>query len=211
MDTDIHKQVVAKTRYVVVAKLCEPDYKAERTYLRAELAFVERKLSEGRHLEWIGLHKLGVLRHEDWQKYHRSLIHYGRALDDYAEAVKDGVLPVKFSVGNSSREPDKKVNVRVHVIHGRVDAKRKPPTRPDRVDGSKKGSLLAKWPKITEFSRRGIQVTPHVVSAELSSLHGHDAAVLINQLVHVHCGPDTDVTYEIHSANVADETGAVTF
>jgi hypothetical protein len=27
----------------------------------------------------------------------------------------------------------------------------------------------------------------------------------------VHCGPDTNVTYEIHSQNVADETGEVEF
>jgi hypothetical protein len=211
MVTDLQKTTQPTSRYDVVAKLCEPDYKAERRFIRTELAFVKKKLAEGPRLEWIGLHKLGALRHQDWQDYHRALLHYDKQMDDYAEAVKDGVLPVKFDVYNDSKEPDKQIYVRVHVIHGKIDSKRQPPARPKRIDSNKGTSLALKWPKSGDFSRTNIKITPHVVSAEFSALGAHDAAVLINQLVHVHCGPDTDVVYEVHSNNVADETGDVEF
>jgi hypothetical protein len=197
--------------YSVMAKLCEPDYAAEYKYLRTEMAFVERKLTERRpaFLRWVSAPGLGIFRHEDWRKYHHSLDHYGKQLKKYSEEVIAGVLPVKFAVYNAGERADHEVAVRVHVKSGRVDEKRKAPARPDRLDGSGSAWPKLKWPELTGFARTKIKVTAHGVAAELSMLHSHDGAVLVNQLVHVHCEPDTRVTYEVRSRNVKHETGDV--
>jgi hypothetical protein len=59
------------------------------------------------------------------------------------------------------------------------------------------------------FARTGIKITAHEVKADFSTLDSHDGATLINQIVHVHCGPDTQVFYEIRSKNVVRESGEV--
>lgn len=210
----VHKEnpVPEEPQYIVAAELCEPDYKAEFRYLRAEMAFVQRKLAEPRKgfLARLSLPGLGIFRHEDWRKYHHTLEHYGKQLEDYSEAVVKGVLPVKFAVYNASGEPDERVAACVRVKNGRMDSKKKPPARPERMDGKQRASQLKlSWPMMTGFVRRKIKMTEHEISAEFSALEAHDGATLINQLVHVHCGPDTEVVYEIRSKNVPHETGEV--
>jgi hypothetical protein len=199
--------------YSVTAKLCEPDYKAEFKYLRTELAFVERKLAEKRSafLRRLSVPGLGIFRYEDWRKYHHALELYQKQLKRYEEEVVLGVLPVKFGVYNDAERTDRLVDVRIQVQNGRVDDKRKPPARPERMDGGSGHGLKLVWPREGGFSRTKIKVSGHEVSAEFSVLGAHDGATLINQLVHVHCGPDTHVGYEVHSKNVAHERGEVTF
>ncbi len=200
----------SEPQYVVAAKLCEPNYKAELKYLRAEMAFVERRLSAPSNVwSWLSIPTLGIFKREDWRKYHRTLDHYGKQLDEYAQSVKDGVLPVKFAVYNTSKRPDKRILVKVHAEEGRFDVKKQPPARPSRMDpaGHTGTKLSLVWP--SGFLRRKILLDAHTVQAELSALEGHDGAVLVNQLVHVHCGPDTTVTYDLSSLNVAHESGEV--
>ncbi len=204
--------VSEEPHYLVTAKVCEPDYKAEFTFLRAEMAFVERKIAEHRpkYLRWLKLPESGIFRREDWRKYHHALERYGNQLQEYAETVAEGrVLPVKFTIYNDYGRADRRVVVRVRVENGRVDEHKKPPARPERIDANGGAGLKLVWPKLTGFSRRDIKVTGHEVSAELSGLGAHDGATIVRPLLHVHCEPDTRVVYEIHSRNVPQETGDV--
>lgn len=209
-----HKENSAaeEPHYMVIAKLCEPDYDKEFKFLETELAFVERKMAEPRakYLGRLSVASLGFFRREDWRKYRQMLIHYGKQLEEYSEAVENGVLPLKFAVHNNSGRSDRRVVARVLLENGRLDDKEKPPARPERMDGSSP-SLKLKWPHLTGFSRRAIAISGHEVKAEFSELGAGEGAVLINQLVHVHCGPDTRATYEVRSRNVAYETGEVIF
>ena len=209
----MHKErpVEVEPHYWVMAKLFEPKYEDEWKFLRAERKVVERKLAEkpSAVLRQLSIPGLGILQRRDWQRYGRALDHYEHQLKLYADEVADGVLPVKFLAYNRDNRSDKRVHVRVSVQDGRVDTKKKVPERPERIDGNGKPAAKWKWPKIGRFSRSGISITGHTVTAEFSGLGSHDGAVLVNQLLHIHCGPDTEVTYELRSRNVLHETGDV--
>jgi len=210
----MHKEKLAEgdPHYWVMAKVCEPDYAAELKFLKAEIAFVERKLDGPwpAYTDKLSVPVLGILGRNDWLKYHRKLHHYGERLEVYSEEVEAGVVPLKFAVYNASEHADHHIAIRVRVEDGRIDDKKKAPVRPERIDGSGKSHGL-KWLLPSKFSRRGVKVTGHAVAAEFSQLDGHDGAALITQIVHLHCEPDTDLTYEIRSRNVDHETGEVTF
>lgn len=200
--------------YIVAAKLCEPDYEAEFKYLRAEMIAVDRKLAEDRSglLHQVSLPKMGIFNEQDWRKYRLELKHYAKQLEDYAIDIMDGVLPVKFGVYNDASKADHGIKILVRVLHGRVDTHKKPPTRPLRPEDKFASNLKLSWPrKRNGFSRRKIRIENHEISAEFSTLRAGDGATLINQLIHVHCTPDTVVTYEIKSRNVRHETGDVEF
>lgn len=203
-----HEAGTGDPQYWVVAKVCEPDYDAELRYLDMELAFVGRKLAK-RHHGWPSLPNLGFFTHHDWKDYEHRLKKYAHQLDAYAEDVEDGWLPVKFAVYNASGAPDHQIKVKVKVAAGTVSQSRQLPDRPDRLDAGSRPWLKLKLPPFNGFSRRNIKITPHGVAAEFSQLHKGDGATLVNQIVHVHCGPDTHVTYELQSRNVAHETGDV--
>jgi len=196
--------------YYVIAQLCEPKYEAEWKYLQTEKAFVKRKLASRGRWRWVSLPALGVFSAADWRKYGHELDSYAKRLHRYAEDVEEGVLPVKFAVYNRAARPDGQVRVAVHVEGGRIDERLQAPARPARLDAGAKP-----WPKLLlpgrGFARSGISITKHSVAAELSQLGGRDGARLIKQLLHVHCGPETQITYEIASRNVAHETGEVEF
>lgn len=197
--------------YMVMAKVMEPDYAAEARYLAAERAYVERELAKKRH--WIqnavAATGLGVLTRDDWKHYKHELDKYESKLADYAEEVRLGVLPVKFAVYNDHDRADRNIHTSISVTSGRVDAKRTPPSRPDRIDAIKRMKLKIKLPKPGEFSRSNIEISTHKLAAQFSLLGPHDGAVLINQLVHIHCGPETEVEYVVSSQNVHEELGDV--
>jgi hypothetical protein len=198
---------------MITAELIEPDYDAELRYIRTEMEYVERKIAEkGRGL----IHKLswpsvGILSHKDWLAYRRALKHYYEKLLDYADDVEDGVLPVKFAVHNAANRADQDVALTVLVHGGRIDTAKQPPVRPERADGAPGQEAGVKWPRLTGFRRRDIKISEHSIGVVLSKLGAKDHAMLVNQLVHVHCGPDTDVEYEVRSQNVPHETGPVEF
>jgi hypothetical protein len=197
--------------YWVAAKVCEPEYESERKFLVAETAFVERKRVEAsrRFLKWLSLPSWGIYGQKDWRNYEHKLDEYGRDLQNYAEDVEGGVLPVKFAVYNGAKAADVQIRVAVKVEDGRVDTLRKPPERPTRLDGLPKPILKLGLPKFQGFTRRHIKISDHKIAADLSGLGADDAAMLVNQLVHIHCGPDTQVTYEVSSKNIPRETGEV--
>ncbi|HVQ43978.1 MAG TPA: hypothetical protein VMT30_03350 [Candidatus Saccharimonadia bacterium] len=203
-----HHQPASEPHYLVLAQLCEPNYKAERKFLDAEMAYVERKLDEMRHGWRPSVPSLGFFSRNDWHKYAHELATYDRQLEHYAAEVDEGVVPVRFSVINEAEVADTNVHVAVNVKGGRIDAAKKPPARPARLDGSGKG-----WPKLAVprpgFSRRAISIKPHTVGAVLSNLGGRDGVGLVNETLHLHLGPDTEVSYVIMSQNVAHETGEV--
>ncbi len=205
MDKRKHNEPEHGRHYLVMAQVCEPKYGDEMKFVAAEKALVARKLAAARG---ISLPKLGFYGQDDWKRYEHQLEKYARQLEEYEEDVDGGILPVKFAVYNDAEFSDRGIHVTVKVKGGRVDSVKKPPERPERLDGGRKP-----WPKLTlpkpGFSRRNVRITPHAVSVVLSNLHAEDGAVLVNQLVHVHCGPETTVHYEVMSHNVAHETGDV--
>jgi len=199
-----------KSHYWVMAKLCEPKYESELAFVRTEVAFAERKIVERKaslFREW-SLPAAGFFHHKAWRKYVSALEHYANLLEKYRGEVAGGVLPVKFVVHNQAEINDERVKVGVHVKNGRVDTDKKAPERPERLDGRGKPNKFS-WPKLSGFSRGGIKITAHTVVAEFSTLGPSDGAVLVNQLVHVHTEPDTLISYQISSRNVAHETGEV--
>jgi hypothetical protein len=199
------------SNYWIMAELKEPDYEAETKYLMAELKYVERVLhAKSAHgLGKISLPSLGIFSHKDWRHYEHELRKYAEKLQKYATGVQEGVLPVKFSVYNNSENNDSDVMVKLKVTHGRVDELRKAPKRPDRLDAPIKPWKPKLLPLGLTFSRSQIKITAHGVGAKLSALGPHDGAALVNQVVHLHCGPDTEVTYAVTSRNVEHETGVV--
>ncbi len=200
----------AEPHYILAAKLCEPNYETEMKFLETELAFVERKLSERPDMwSWVSIPALGFFQRKDWRKYRHDLEHYEKQLEKYSEEVANGILPVKFAVYNASSVPDEHVAVRIRVEEGRVDEHKKAPARPPRMDAPGHVGSKFNFTLFAGFTRRNVKIGPHVVSAELSSLNEHDGAMLVNQLLHIHCGPDTQVTYEVRSMNVVHEAGEV--
>lgn len=191
-----------------MAQVIEPDYELEKRYLKAELAFAKRKLATTRH-SWPSWPNLGILARQDWQHYAHKLETYEHQLDKYAQAVQEGVLPVKFAVYNPTKHADNSVHVKVKIANGTISQTKQPPSRPERID--KGGHNLPKLtiPKITSFRRTGVRITEHTISAELSQLNACDGATLVNQLLHVNCGPDTRVSFEISSYNMPHEQGEV--
>jgi len=136
----MHKEKLAEgdPHYWVMAKVCEPDYAAELKFLKAEIAFVERKLDGPwpAYTDKLSVPVLGILGRNDWLKYHRKLHHYGERLEVYSEEVEAGVVPLKFAVYNASEHADHHIAIRVRVEDGRIDDKKKAPVRPERIDGS---------------------------------------------------------------------------
>lgn len=205
------KQQAADTpQYWVMAKVCEPKYEDERKFVAAEVAFAERRIAKHKEsaFRWVSLPAFGVFHHKAWREYIHSLKHYEQQLGKYQDEVAAGVLPVKFAVQNAADEADAQVKIRVQVKDGRVDVDKKVPERPERLDGRGKHTKIS-WPKVGGFSRSEIKITPHAIVAKFSTLGSNDGAVLVNQLVHLHCGPDTEVTYYITSLNVVHESGEV--
>jgi hypothetical protein len=199
------------SNYWIMAELKEPDYEAEAKYLAAELKYVERMLHSKavQGLGQISLPSLGIFGHKDWRHYEHELRGYAQKLQKYARGVEEGVLPVKFSVYNNTESTDSDVTVKLKVANGRVDELRKVPKRPARLDAHAK-PWKPKFPPLgLTFSRSQIKITAHGVGAKLSALGPHDGAALVNQVVHIHCSPETEVTYAVTSRNVEHETGAV--
>ena len=193
-----------------MAKLCEPKYESEQAFVRAEVAFAERKIAERKaslFREW-SLPAAGFFHYKAWRKYVNALEHYEHQLAKYQDEVAAGVLPLKFVVHNQGDINDERVKVGVHVKNGRVDEDKKVPERPERLDGHGKPGKFT-WPKLSGFVRSGIRISEHFVKAEFSMLGPSDGVVLVNQLLHVHTEPDTDIRYQISSRNVAHETGEV--
>jgi hypothetical protein len=201
-----HSRAPKEPHYWVMAEVCEPKYAKEIKFLETELAFVRRKLAE--HGTRISMPSFGFYGHQDWRKYEHKLQHYADQLGQYAEDIQHGVLPIRFLVYNSAELKDTGIHVSVKVKGGRVDEGKKAPERPERIDGPGKGLPKFLLPRLG-FSRTGIKVTPHSVSAVLSDLGSKDGAALMNQVVHVHLGEHTEVTYEVMSHHVSHETGHV--
>ena len=200
-----------ESNYWVMAKITEPKYEAESRWVAAERLIIEHKLAH--HRRWFktaSSPKLGVFSREDWHEYAHELDRYEHKLAAYAQSVKDrGVLPVKFAVYNNSDQTDRTIRIKVDVHYGRVDTKKTPPARPTRIDAQPAHAKLSLPRIVDDFRRRDIRIKPHTIEAEFSKLGPHDGATLINQLVHVHCGPETRVRFEIRSDNVAHESGDV--
>lgn len=204
------KPVAKKSQYWVMTKVCEPKYEAERKFVQTEVAFAERKIAEHHASllrDW-SLPALGFYHRKAWQKYAHALERYEHQLGKYQAEVGSGVLPVKFAVYNTAETEDSQVNVQLHVKGGHIDADKKPPERPERLDGRGKDSKFG-WPKLGSFSRSRVKITAQTVVAEFSTLGANDGAVLVNQLVHLHSEADTRLTYEISSRKVKHETGEV--
>jgi hypothetical protein len=208
----MHKKSHAaeEPHFWVMASMSEPKYETEWKFLAAEQAYVRNKLAEGRPrgLGDVSIPALGFFSHKDWRKYAHQLDKYAEKLADYADDVKHGVLPVKFSVFNNAGTSAQGVAVHIKVADGRLDEHKKAPERPVRLDGRGKAAKF-KLPALSGFTRSGITITAHKVSAELSVLAAHDGAAVVNQVLHVHCGPDTLVTYELASRNGVREAGEV--
>jgi hypothetical protein len=198
----------SEPQYWVTATVNEPKYETEWKFIETEQAFVERKLAQRRPLKKLAVPTLGIFSRKDWQHYHRELESYGHKLAKYQAEVAAGVLPVKFSVYNRAATEDRHIKVELTVTDGRVDKMKKAPERPGRLDKRDKPWAL-KLPKLVGFSRNHIKITAHGVGAELSALGAHDGAMLVNQLLHIHCRPDTEVSYELTSRNVLREAGSV--
>ena len=203
-----HTSEPAESQYWVTATVNEPKYETEWRFIEAEQAFVERKLAQRRPLKKLAVPALGIFARKDWQHYHHELESYGHKLEKYQAEVEAGVLPVKFSVYNRAASVDHEIKVELTVTDGRIDKTKKAPVRPDRLDKRDKPWAL-KLPVLGSFSRKHIKITAHGIGAELSLLGAHDGAMLVNQLLHIHCGPDTEVAYELASHNVVREAGSV--
>lgn len=203
------KSSTAKSHYAVIAQLIEPNYPVEYRFVEAELAFVSTKTVKRGPWRPVSIPALGWYSPKDWRRYGHQLVTYAKRLQDYEDEVEDGVLPVKFAVINETGQADTKIQIKVKVKDGRVDEARKAPERPDRLDARGKP-----WPKLTlprlgGFARSAIKFTEHGVTAEFSRLEDDDGAALVNQVFHIHCGPQTQVTFEISSANVKHAVGEV--
>ena len=194
-----------------MAELSEPKYEDEATYLAAELKYVERMLhaKPARGIGKISWPSLGIFSHKDWKHYEHELRSYAGKLQKYAKNVEEGILPVKFSVYNNAATNDRDVEVHLKVTRGRVELGRKVPKRPERLDAHAKPWKPKLPPLGLTFSRSNIKITAHGVGAKLSALGPHDGAALVNQVLHIHCGPETEVNYSITSKNVKHEAGAV--
>ena len=199
------KHLEFQPHYWVLAHVHEPDYVTELKFIGAELAVIEHKLGKA---NTISLPKLGFFSHANWRWYAHRLEDYQEALMHYRDDVAGGVLPVKFIVHNSGDLPDSGIYVKVKLTNGKIDEKKKVPERPERLDGGGKPWKF-KLPKLEGFARDGVKITPHTVVARFSGLKAHDGAVLVNQLVHVHCTEETNVLFQISSRNVPHETGLV--
>jgi hypothetical protein len=197
--------------FYVAATITEPKYSAEWKYLKTETAYVERKLEShaGWGWNWISWPGWGLYSHGDWVSYKDKLERYSKQLAKYADDVHEGMLPLKFSIFNDSDEEDSSIRVKVHVKHGRLDEHRKVPTRPERLDSRGKGWPKIAVPNLLGFTRSGIKITEHMVAAQLSALGSREGAGLITDVIHLHTGPETEVTYEIKSRNVSHEMGEV--
>lgn len=196
----------------MMAQLSEPKYDAEWKFLAAELDVVERMIAQkrSRALRNLSLAPFGVYSMKDWRKYEHELRSYAAKLDKYAKGVEEGVLPVKFTVFNDVDEDDKNIRIHLKVMHGRVDELRKVPVRPARLDGKGKPWKFS-LPALGGFSRGKIKITAHGVGAEFSKLGPHDGAVLVNEVLHLHCTDDTTISYQLSSRNIEHETGQVEF
>jgi hypothetical protein len=197
--------------YWVTAKVTEPDYEVEYKFLAAERAFVDRRVEALSRTGWgkVSMPALGIFGRKDWKAYAHALTKYDKELQEYANSVYEGLLPVKFVVYNASEHHDAHIRAAVKVTDGKVDLDKKPPARPARLDGRSKGSLpKLKWGWPT-FVRSNVKMTPHHLSANFSGLGAEDAADLLNKLVHLHVHPDTRVEYEVSSRNVPHEHGEV--
>ncbi|GAC1369275.1 MAG: hypothetical protein NVSMB39_0930 [Candidatus Saccharimonadales bacterium] len=198
--------------YWVTAELSEPKYGDEWKFLAAELDVVERMIhrKRPRYLRNFSLPAVGIYAAKDWRHYEHELHKYADKLDKYTKGVNEGVMPVKFSVFNNADTQDKDLRIHLKVAHGRVDELRKAPERPARMDAAAKPWKL-KLPAFVGFSRSKIKITAHGVGVNFSGLGPHDGAALIQQILHLHCTSDTQITYEISSRNVEHETGFVEF
>ena len=195
----------AEAHYWVMAQLCEPKYEAERKYLNAEMAYVKRALTKRKR---VSLPVWGFFGHGDWRRYAHQLEQYGEHLAKYQREVEAGMLPVKFAIYNSAELPDTGIHVKISVKHGKINEGKQAPARPERLDSSGKPWKI-KFPWSRSFKRSGIKVTAHGVNAQFSQLGAHDGATLVNQILHVQCGGQTEVLYQISSRNVPHEKGEV--
>lgn len=199
------------SNFWIMAQLSEPKYAEELKFLAAELDYVERMIHRKRPLANLSWPSLGIFSRKDWRHYEHQLRQYANKLEKYAQGVDEGVLPVRFSVYNNAESDDARINVRLKVEHGRVDATRKAPERPARLDARPKPWKLKLPPLGLGFARSQIKITAHGVGAELSALGPRDGAALVNQVLHIHCTAQTKVSYELSSRNVEHETGQVEF
>lgn len=208
MHDDIQRP--ARNQYWVMAVLSEPKYATEENFLTAELDYIKRKLAERRlgNLSWPAM---GMFGKKDWRRYEHSLHKYADSLQKYSQQVKGGVVPVKLTIYNSLASGDHDIRVVVKVTDGRIEITKKAPERPPRLDGNGKSWKKFVLPSLTGFSRKQIKITSHSVGAELSALGPRDGAALVNQVLHIHCGPNTRVSYELSSRKRPHEAGEVEF
>ena len=202
----MHKQhELGEAHYWVSAHVTEPNYVSELKFIDAEMGIIEIKLAQR---NTISIQKWGFFSHQDWRRYAHKLKAYHEQLIQYRLDVEEGMLPVKFTVYNSAELPDTGIYVKVKITNGRVYDTKKVPDRPARLDTRGKPWRI-KLPRLEGFTRDSIKITPHVLKARFNGLEAHDGAVLINQVLHLHCSEDTNVTYQISSRNIAHETGLV--
>jgi hypothetical protein len=209
----------AQPEYLVGLKVRPPQLAAERRYVVAELAYVQRQL-DALDGKWRpSLPKLGVFKAEDWQRYARELEHYERALDKHESEVADGMVPFQIFVINDTGRDDAQIKTRVTVENGEIHTKKEPPQRPERLDNG--GAKVAAGPVVSGmpprpavtvyhgFTRRGVRIGKHELAAEFSRLADGDGAELVRQLLYLQVSDQTRLHFELSSREVAHLAGEV--
>ena len=115
-----------------------PDFKAERTYLRTEKAYVRRHISSVKGKWWAGVSipTLGKIGHKEWHAYSRELENYEHALLRLEKEVDDGLTPAFIDVANLTDRTLRDIRVEVKVKYGTIHKDTRPPERPKRIDGA---------------------------------------------------------------------------
>jgi hypothetical protein len=197
-----------KGTYSVEALAKMPDFAGERRFVQMEKERARReraKLPE-RPAFGIASKGWGLFRRADWTTYLRKLDKYEADLDKHQHEIKEGMIPFQILVTNEGKD-DKSVWVHLTVENGRVDAKKKGPERPERLDEAPESKL--RWPKLTRFVRYGIHVKPHSVEAVFSRLGSDESEYLVNDVMYLDLYSDTRITYAVRSKRVKSLHGEI--
>jgi hypothetical protein len=205
---------MAEHGYKVLARPSMPPFAAEQRYVTMETELAEREMARLPARSWLPFSypELGLLRRTDWRHYIRSLENYARDLDRLEGEIREGLVPLSFSVTNESAHADADIRVHIMLQHGAIHASKKPPTRPKRVDGAINKAGATRFRGFEGFVRKRIHIGRHGLEAEFSSLQAHDSALVVNHALYVDMGHGSTLRYEIHSRRLPHgQAGEISF